>query len=213
MAPWKSWFSHRGTYLGKDSCFTQRHLESKFGWPGNTLRPATWQEPQSEPKLTDKSLVSIHPLPSNLRPSHNAWQHLWSPSCKSFLPSSRHELAHFCSINITFVFVDTSRRKFFSQDDTGVSLILCNLLKITSNKFSFVETNMWFAVLSERRSDQEPERFIYNVQITDLGVLLISTGASACSNIMITNMARSQILMATSKNDFELAVHINLTRK
>ena len=63
------------------------------------------------------------------------------------------------------------------------------------------------------RSDQEPERFIYNVQITDLGVLLISTGASACSNIMITNMARSQILMATSKNDFELAVHINLTRK
>ena len=159
MAPWKSWFSHRGTYLGKDSCFTQRHLESKFGWPGNTLRPATWQEPQSEPKLTDKSLVSIHPLPSNLRPSHNAWQHLWSPSCKSFLPSSRHELAHFFFYQYNFwyqierMFVDTSRRKFFSQDDTGVSLILCNLLKITSNKFSFVETNMWFAVLTRNRKD------------------------------------------------------------
>ena len=35
-------------------------------------KSSTWQEPQSEPKLTDKSLVSIHPLPSNLRPSHNA---------------------------------------------------------------------------------------------------------------------------------------------
>ena len=33
---------------------------------------STWQDPQSEPKLTDKSLVSIHPLPSSLRPSHNA---------------------------------------------------------------------------------------------------------------------------------------------
>ena len=98
------------------------------------------------------------------------------------------------------MFVDTSRRKFFSQDDTGVSLILCNLLDITSNNFSFVKTNRGFGVLTV----QEPEPFIYNLKITDLGVLLISTGASACSNIMTTNMARSQILMATSKN------HLNL---
>ena len=57
------------------------------------FKTRTWQEPQSEPKLTDKSLVSIHPLPSNLRPSHNAWQH-----CKTCLTSSRHELAQ-CTFN------------------------------------------------------------------------------------------------------------------
>ena len=27
MAPWKTWFSYRGAYLGKDSCFSKRNLE------------------------------------------------------------------------------------------------------------------------------------------------------------------------------------------